>query len=346
LITTTEELSAFLQRLEAQDRVALDTEADSLHCYFEKLCLLQFSIPGEDTLVDPLAELDFTPVFEVLSRRVVVMHGADYDLRLLKRYGTFAPGELIDTMLAARLVGEPQLGLAALIERHFGIKLCKASQRANWALRPLPEKMVEYALNDTRYLFGLADILLEKVDAMGRREWLRESVQKLQRAALEAKEDTNRERWKITGWATLSPRGQAILRELWNWRDQEARDWDRPPFHVMGNQDLIMLAGQADQGEAVSPRLPGNRRARFKAALEVAMNLPEDAWPVRIRVARKRPTPEQLKRFDSLKVKRDQVAASLQMDPSVLAPKAALEALANEDDAAQLMDWQKQLLGV
>jgi ribonuclease D len=344
LITGTEEFEAFLLRLEQHDRIGLDTEADSLHCYFEKLCLLQFSVPGEDALVDPLADLDFTALFPLLAKKIVVMHGADYDLRLLKRYGTFAPGELIDTMHAARLSGEPQLGLAALIEKYFGVTLCKASQRANWALRPLSSKMTEYALNDTRYLLELADHLLDRIDRLGRREWLRESIERMQRAAAETRDESTKERWKISGYAALPPRGQAILRALWEWRESEARSWDRPSFHVMSNQDLLAHSSDALQGQRLNPRLPTVRKKRFFASLEAALELPEADWPVKIRVARQRPAPEKVQRFNQLKILRDRKASELGLDTSIVASKAALEAVAFADDPSHLMRWQKQIL--
>lgn len=347
MITRADELADLLVRVEKSDRVAIDTEADSLHCYAEKLCLLQFTVDGEDYLVDPLSDLDISPIFPTLNRQTVIMHGADYDLRLLKRYGNFQPAELIDTMLAARLIGEEQLGLAALIEKYFDIKLCKASQRANWAMRPLSPKMLEYAMNDTRHLFGLVDILLEKIEALERRQWLRESVERLQKAARETKDPAAQtDRWKISGAGKLSPRAQAILRALWHWRDDEAREWDRPPFHVIGNRDLLDICNKTERGEKISPRINGARRRRFFEALDKALEVPESEWPVPIRKPRIRPSQEKLRAFDALRGKRDKVAAELKLDGSIIAPKAALESFIFAEDDSLLMNWQKNLLGI
>ncbi|MFV0338495.1 MAG: ribonuclease D [Chthoniobacterales bacterium] len=347
MITQADELAALLARVEKGDRVALDTEADSLHCYAEKLCLLQFTIGEDDYLVDPLSGLDLEPMFTVLKKQVVIMHGADYDLRLLKRYGSFEPAELIDTMLAARLIGEEQLGLAALIEKYFGIKLCKASQRANWAMRPLSAQMLEYAVNDTRHLLKLADILLEKIDILGRREWLRESVERLQKVTRDSKEPSEQtDRWKISGSGKLNPRGRAILRVLWHWRDGEAREWDRPPFYVLGNRDLIDICSKADKGEKIDPRINGARRRRFFDALEKALAVPQSEWPVIVRKPRIRPPQEKLRAFDSLRSKRDHVAAKVKLEGSVIASKAALETFIFQEDDSLLMTWQKNLLGI
>ena len=133
-------------------RIALDTEADSLHSYFEKLCLIQISTEHENILVETPAGFSLQPLYEAFVKRQLVLHGADYDLRMLHRGGQFAANDIFDTMIAARLCGYQELGLAALVAKHFGVKLSKASQKANWALRPLSNQMIEYAINDTKYL--------------------------------------------------------------------------------------------------------------------------------------------------------------------------------------------------
>src|SRR3954468_18563904 len=136
MIDTAEGLAAILPGVAAQYRVALDTEADSLHSYFEKLCLIQLSIPGENYLIDPLAGMSLQPLFDLLAERELLLHGADYDLRLMRRLGFERPQRLFDTMIAARLCGRTKFSLAALIQHHFGLQLTKASQKANWAIRP------------------------------------------------------------------------------------------------------------------------------------------------------------------------------------------------------------------
>jgi ribonuclease D len=170
LIAEEKALADFVARLASCDRIAIDTEADSLHCYFEKVCLIQISGGSEHVLVDPLAEIDLQPLTDTLCSRRLVSHGADYDLRLLRRTGRFGPADLFDTMIASRLVGKTAFGLAALVKEYFGIELSKASQKANWAIRPLPPEMLEYAINDTRYLLEIADILEADLRRLGRLE--------------------------------------------------------------------------------------------------------------------------------------------------------------------------------
>ena len=206
MIAKPAQLQKLLPKIEAADRVAVDTEADSLHCYREKLCLLQISLsvrdhvgwiersardvnsaaegalvdsgsvtagglwsgqPIRDYIVDPLAGLDLGPLCAGLAKKEIVLHGADFDLRLLRRSLDLAPKQVFDTVIAARLLGIHEFSLVALVERYFGIRLTKGSQRANWGRRPLPVRMEEYAMNDTHYLLPLADLLETELDRLG-----------------------------------------------------------------------------------------------------------------------------------------------------------------------------------
>ena len=141
VIDRDELLSSFVRDLDRAEWVAMDTEADSLHAYPEKLCLMQLSIPGNDVLVDPLAGMDLGEIFSILENKTLIMHGADYDVRLLKMGHDFVPENIFDTMLAARLLGRRQFGLSHLTKEILGVELEKTSQKANWAKRPLTDEM-------------------------------------------------------------------------------------------------------------------------------------------------------------------------------------------------------------
>lgn len=345
----------YLSALAGQSEVALDTEADSLHCYFEKLCLIQ-SGWGEDPqsghatdlrLIDPLASLPMQEFFHALEGKRVIFHDADYDLRLLRRSGDFPDSGIFDTMIAARICGESQLGLAALVEKHFGITLSKASRKANWAQRPLSDQMVEYALNDVRFLPQLAGILEDQLAELDRTEWYEQSRDRMIRGTRETRQRDEENLWRITGYAALSRRGWAILRALWHWRDSEARLWDRPPFHVLSNENLLRLADEASRGgKFPKPRLPQPRAERMDAALEAALALGEAEWPEVLRGVRIRSTKEQVDRFNQLREHRDKVAREIGLDASIVAPKAALEAVAADPKATHLLPWQRALLGL
>src|SRR5438046_2894687 len=178
LISTTEQVGELISHIDYLDGVGIDTEADSLHCYREKLCLLQVSLPEGDFLVDPLAGNDLSAFADALSRKEIILHGADYDLRLLRRALDFRPTRVFDTVIAARLLGVREFSYAALVEKYFGIELAKGSQKANWALRPLSEKMEEYARNDTHYLLALAEKLEKELIERDRLEWFQQSCER------------------------------------------------------------------------------------------------------------------------------------------------------------------------
>lgn len=345
MIADSTALEDFVDRISELPVLALDTEADSLHCYFEKLCLIQISTPSEHVLVDPLAGIPIQPLLDALDDKRVIFHGADYDLRLFHRNHRFEPKEIFDTMIAARLCGLEQLGLAALVEKFFGVTLCKASQKANWAIRPLPEQMVDYAINDTRYLLEIAATLEADLRALGRWDWFAESIERLIASSRDVRDRDESSVWRISGSAKLTARAQSVLRVLWFWRDAEARSWNRPPFHVIGNEDLLKVAERASSGQAFSiPRMTNRRRRSFEVALALALQTPEAEWPKMERKRGKRRTNEEVRRFDDLKIIRDRVAADLRLDPSIIAPRGAMEAVALDIQSFALMRWQRELL--
>jgi ribonuclease D len=349
LIAAPEQLGELLGKLQDHARVAIDTEADSLHCYREKLCLLQLSIPEADFVLDPLALQDLSSLTAALKEKEIVLHGADFDLRMLRRGIGFTPASIFDTVLAARLLGQRQFSLAALVHQYFNVELPKGSQKANWARRPLPKRMLAYAVNDTHYLLELARRLEEELTAIGRLEWFRQSCQRaIDQAAADRTRDPD-ELWRITGSGALRGRASAILRELWHWREREAETVDRPVFHVLQNEELVRAASAFHTGETPDYRhFSVRRRSAFNAAAQRGLEMPEAEWPVPRRRFGARRTPEANNRVEDLRRRRDQEAAKLDLEPSFVAPRAALESIAvNESSASSLLvPWQRELLGL
>ena len=349
MIASSAQLAELVSKIDSFDRIAVDTEADSLHSYFEKLCLLQLSFDGQDHLIDTLAGFDLAPLATALAEKELVLQGADFDLRLMRRSFGFVPSRVFDTVIAARLLGIREFSLAALVKRFFDVQLPKGSQKANWAQRPLPQRMADYAMNDTHYLLPLAENLERELAERERLDWFRESCQRAILQASVQRERDEDEAWRISGAGTLRGRPAAILRELWHWRDREARAVDRPPFHILQNQQLIASATAFEAGEApdfrhFSPR----RRREFLAAVKKAMELPESEWPEKRRGVRLRPTAEMERRTAELRRKRDQVAAHLKIEPSFIAPRNTLEAIARDESQKErlLVRWQRNLLGL
>jgi len=349
VITSARQLADLVKQIDPHERVAVDTEADSLHCYREKLCLLQISIPKRDVIVDPLAKVDLAPLREALADKEVVLHGADYDLRLLRRNLNFVPKKIFDTVIAARMIGIREFSLAALVKRFFEIELAKGSQKANWAQRPLSKRMAEYAINDTRYLLPLAERLEAELESRGRMKWFRESCQRaLAQATIDRERDID-EAWRISGAGALRRRASAILRELWNWREKEAESADRPPFHILQNRELIQSAERFALGETADYKQFSDRRRRaFRDAAERGLNLPEKDWPARLRRSGTRSTAEVVKRTEKLRHNRDHAAKELHVEASFIAPRATLETIAADQSRADalLVRWQRKAIGI
>lgn len=344
MISRQEQLEEFISRLAPHPVLGLDTEADSLHSYHEKICLVQVSSPEGGWLIDPLADLDLSDFYASLSRHRLVIHGADYDLRLLGRHEAFTANDIFDTSIAARFLGLEQIGYAALVQKFFGVTLSKSSQRANWGRRPLPPVMEEYALNDVRYLLPLGEIIENRLREMGRWEWYLQSRDLMVRNAREPRERDAENAWRISGSSKLSPREAAVLRSLWHWREAEASAWDRPTFHVISNDRLLEATRDAVAGKLVKVhRMPSARWNRMREALRAALDLPESEWPVFERVYKPRPSGSACRRFEQLREKRDEVAAKLSIDPALIASRTTLMSVAQENGAT-LLPWQSELL--
>lgn len=349
-------LESAFPSLVAHSQIAVDTEADSLHSYFDKVCLIQISVPGEDVIIDPLARVKLDRFGELLADPAItkILHGGDYDLRILNRDFGFVVHNLIDTSVCAQLLGYEGIGLAALLDRHFGVKLNKVHQRADWSMRPLPPDMLDYAAMDTHYLIELAAKLRDELTVRGRWEWAIEEFARME-SIRHRETDDDLEPWrKVKNIGGLDRRSLAIVREIYNWRDQIARKADRPPFKVIGNEAIVEIAktrpvAQRDLAQlgAVS-RYHAERFGReLVKIVGRAMAIPEAELP-----ERNEPKPwirdKALEaRIDRLKKVRDRVAKDLVIDPSVLAPRHVLSAIATGGtlDVPAMRDWQKRLLG-
>lgn len=355
-------MKTLIERLGAAKRVAVDTEADSLHSYFEKCCLVQLTFSGENYIVDPLSELDLADFLEALAERPLIFHGGDYDLRMMRASMDFEPrGEVFDTMLAAQLLGIEQFGLAALLEQFLEVTIGKEGQKSDWSRRPLSDKQLRYAVNDTRYLERLADLLQKQLIDRARTGWHEETCG----AMVEATRRDNRrdpdEAWRIKGAGKLTRRQLAYLRELWHWRDKHARRSDLPPFKVLGNLKILELIEWAESNPGASlrqgPKLPRNiGGTRFRTLAEALTRVDkaaETSWPpFRKPSRREKPRLDCKEEIKALRAECARQAEALEIAPSTLAPRAALEAIARERprsiegimEDGGLLRWQAEII--
>ena len=362
-IDTPESLAPARRALEACPWAAVDTEADSLHHYKEKLCLVQISVPDEDFVIDPLAGLELGFLGEILSRKPLIMHGADFDVRMLSRACGVLPAEVFDTVIAAQLLGYEKQGLADLVLKHCGVSLSKSSQTADWSMRPLKPEMLEYAVKDTHYLYTIKSILEEELKTLGRLSWHEQFCGRVVKHAVAAKEGRveEEERWRIKGSRDLNPRQQTILKFLWQWRESEAERRDRPSFKIINSETLVDIARWIfqNQGKDIGawPEAPRNVKGEYRAVLnrmiEEAFRLPEVKPFVHKRDSkpRKRMRPDSKEKLGHLKVDREKLAKELKINPSLIVSNAVLEEILLEDPKTSealenlgvLLPWQFEL---
>lgn len=350
MITTESELRLFLSQCEHADGeviCAVDTEADSLHRYSESLCLVQFSDGKRHVLIDPLAIDDLSSLTEYLKNATCWMHGADYDMHMLRHNLDVIPPAVFDTQIGARLLGAEKFGYGDLVSLYMDVSIEKTSQKADWAKRPLTPVMADYALNDVIYLLPMAEIISTKLKEMGRYEWFVESCEVAREKAIDRVIDTS-DRWRIKGSGRLDAKGLNYLKAIWLWRDAEAATWDRPSFMVTGNKQLfewveVLLAGG-------KPQMPRHFRAprikNFDQAIAKAKEVSAEDYPQRIRGVRRRKDKDFDARLDALIARRNVIAEELKIEGSLIASRAPLEALAAEQEGAEglLMNWQRELL--
>ncbi len=339
-------------------RMALDTEADSLHSYFHKTCLIQVTAAGRHFLVDPLAldRNDLAPLVEVVADPGIptLMHGADYDVRVLDRdLGARIRG-LEDTQIMAQLLGEPRTGLAALLEKELGVRLDKRHQRADWGRRPLPAGMLAYAAADTAHLEALNGRLRRRLERLGRWAWAEEEFRRLEAVRYERPEPDPLAFERIKGVRRLRGPARDRAHALWAWRDREARRLDVPPFKILGNRQLPALAEEPPRDldglagvEGLGPRFV----RRWGSAVLSVLEQPEPA-PARVRGGGPRRielSTEQARRLKALAAARDEAASGLGIEPGLLCPRAVLEALAacpdTDPGTCGLSGWRLAVLG-
>jgi ribonuclease D len=340
LVENPGQLQELIGALGAEPVLAVDTEAASFHRYLDRIYLIQLSTREMTAIIDPVAVEDMAPLGALMAdrKREIVFHDADYDLRLFDLQYQFRPNAIFDTRIAAQFLNEPGIGLAALLEKYLGVTADKKYQRADWSARPLKTEMLAYAAMDTRHLIQVRDILHAQLAEKGRLEWVAEEFASLEEVRYTAGDDkgTNEAWLKFKGARTLPPRGLAVLRELYQWREQTARKLDRAAFRVMNNEPILAMAEQPPRSLDDLARVRGvgrdvaDRRGReVLAAVERGLALPDDKLPRFPRPERRKPDPVYEARLERLKAVRNALAKEYDLAPGVLCPNGTLEAIAH-----------------
>ncbi len=365
IIETEEALAAWAKQCEGAKLVAVDTESDSFHHYREKVCLVQMTVGDTDAIIDPLATKTLEPLRDMLEDPSVikVFHDAVYDLICLRRDFDLHLRGLFDTMVASRLLGKRNFGLAAVLDEHFGFKADKRMQRSDWARRPLSDEQLQYARFDTHFLPSLTTLLQAELETADRWLWAREEFTRLPDVAARitpriAGEDPDGF-WRIKGIRGLSPEVLGRVQALYMARERIAERLDRPAFKVFGDHVLVELASKPPSGESLRPR-PGLRRAGVDRFGKEIANALAGAKPVHGKapsgsVRRRRSgrflDPDARARYEELRNLRREIATGIGLEPEVALGNAVLEELARKprvdkrdlEDHPELVGWRSEL---
>jgi ribonuclease D len=363
-IRTPTELRALAASVGGAGALALDTEADSLHHYPGKLCLVQVADDrGRAYLLDPLVLPSLSPLGLLCAdpRIVKVFHAADNDLAYLKRLCGFTFAGLFDTALAARFLGVSALSLDALLARYLGVEPLKSRQKDDWSRRPLSRAQEEYALNDVLHLIALRARLLDELRAAGRDEWVAEECAALAAASVPDRVVDPDAYFGLKGAKALDGRRLAVLRELYRAREALALELDRPPFMIIGHDALVALAAGRPHTLDEILAVPGcsvRVVARAGGAILEAVARGETMLELPLPVRRAPPTPPVTvavrRRAEALRAWRTEAARELALDPGVLFPQRLIDRLASEPprDLAALervegvRRWRVKLFGL
>ncbi len=354
-VDTPQALKRMIDDLQCWPQLAVDTESNGLHAYREQVCLIQISTPENDYLIDPLKLRDLQPLAPIFADAGVekIFHAAGYDLLCLYRDFGFKVFPLFDTMHAARVLGQRAVGLDALLERYFHVQLDKRHQKADWAERPLSAERMEYARLDTHYLIPLRQILGEELQQSGRWELAQEDFQRMSLEALSL--PAHPPRWERLAHAhALTGRQRTLLQALWEWREETARQLNRPPFKVIGETVLLQLVRTPPQGlyDLTRCGLSGRQvRIWGEAILRVVeraqmLEVPKYVPPPTVDAAR-------LDRLEQLKAWRKRVAQRWGVESDVILPRSLLERLAQRnpltwDELQQVLNdspWRLRTFG-
>lgn len=359
IVTTTSRLNAVVASALKRPRVSLDIESNGFYRYPERVCLVQLAFADTPYLIDPLSVEDMTPLGDLLDDPSVkkIFHAADYDIRSLDRDWGFRVHPLFDTGIAAAFAGYKQLGLAAVLKECLDVEILKSKklQRADWTVRPLSSELLEYAAEDVRHLDRLAKLLCQKLNRLGRMEWVREECENLANVRY-TPPDTDIGFLSVKGSRALDARGLAVLKSLHGFREREALRRDKPPFKIFSDAVMLTLAvsphsdlarvkgiGRYRYGRTAS----GMRKALREGLRAPPVERPRSSTPSRLSITRKQRQAAR-NRLRLLKRWRLGHAESLRIAPGIVWPAASLERLSlhpcefdNEIQAATIRSWQR-----
>ncbi|HPQ39269.1 MAG TPA: HRDC domain-containing protein [bacterium] len=364
MVESTHQLEKCISAAGCETEIAVDLEADSLHHYKDRVCLVQVSTSECDWIVDPQADMDLSSFWRLLESPEIlhIFHDADFDIRSLDRDFKIRVRNIFDTKIAAELLGWRQLGLSSILNSLLGVRLSKKFQKYSWSRRPLNPDAVVYAAMDTRYLSAIKAHFLVELTRMNRMSWAQEEFRYLETYRWRPSRRERLTYWNVTGVGSLRPRQMELMRRLWHIREKEARRRDVPVFKVFSDRDMLGIAAEGFEVTCLEDllvrwRIPPRLEKPVRRAVTAAATIPENqcpAPPAELTVGEPRVNTA---RFQELKIARDDAASRLGLDPGVIAGNRTLKAIASLPDPESatfsrlkrvipLRRWQADLLNI
>ena len=360
-IESNEELENVCVDLLKEKVIGVDLEADSMHCFKEKICLIQIATAKQAFLIDPFEIKEVSPFLKVLENNDVIkiFHGADFDIRSLDRDYHIKVNNLFDTEIACRFLGIKERGLAALLKRNFNVDADKKYQKADWSKRPLKKGMIEYCVGDVAYLTKLHDIIHKKLVAKGRLLWANEEFQIQEQVRYENNHSLPLFK-KFKGAGKIDNRSLAVLENLLQLRIKIAEKKDQPLFKIISNASLMTMAhkkpvtiDQMLEVRALSPKQADMYATQCVKAIVAAINLDHAALPSYPRIRRPKKDNSVEERIKRLKKMREKLSITIGMEPGFLLNNALIGSIAFKKPATlkdllkieHIRHWQKEAIG-
>jgi len=361
LINTKADLEKITRDLKKEKSIAVDVEADSMYHFKEKVCLIQIAAGGKHVVIDPLQIQDLSLLKSLFSNSDIkkIFHGADFDVRSLYRDFNIKIKNLFDTQLACMFLGIRETSLDAVLKKRFKISLNKKYRKRDWSQRPLPEAMIEYAVNDTIYLIKLAEILEKELKEIDRISWVHEECKILSkvRPSLPNGEPLF---MKFKGSGRLNSKSLAVLEALLQFRLRVAEKKDKPLFKIIGNDSLIKIVKekpanlrQLEKTKALSQKQIAMYGDALVSVANNALILPAADLPVYPRREAQVLPPEVPLRAKAIKRWRDSKAKEIGLEPAIICNKSIINSIAIHNPAylkdfskiKEMKKWQKKEFG-
>ncbi|MBU8849586.1 MAG: HRDC domain-containing protein [Desulfobacterales bacterium] len=341
--------------------IAVDLEADSLHCFKEKICLIQVATAKQAFLIDPFKIKEISPFSKVLENEDVikVFHGADFDIRSLDRDYHARVNNLFDTEIACRFLGVKERGLAALLKQNFNVNADKKYQKADWAKRPLKQGMIEYSVGDVAYLTKLHDIIHQKLVANRRFSWAKEEFEIQEQVRYENNHALPLFR-KVKGAGKIDNRSLAVLENLLQLRLKIAQKKDRPLFKILSNSSLMAMShtkpvtiDQMVKTRAISPKQADMYGKLCVEAIVKAVNLDNKELPSYPKTRRPKKDVIVQEKIKHLKKMREKLSHSIGIEPGFLLNNTIIASIAFKSPATlkdllkieHVRQWQVETIG-